>query len=151
MSRFRLFPQIACLAADLLSPDPRRSWYRATFGVTPWRVPSSSSEFPQFLSPTLAGFISSRFRLSRPPPPTLVETRISFSRAVVNKRTCWREAFASGSTVVRWRQSASISIATNYCCKAVCRSFGRLHFFLQVTSQLMPAKLIAVLRKSRLD
>jgi len=32
----------------------------------------------------------SRLRLPRPPPPILVEARTSFSRAVVNKRTCWR-------------------------------------------------------------
>ena len=50
------------------------------------------------------------FRLPRPPPPYLAEARTSFSRAVVNKRTCWRvEAFASGSNLCGLARMSTLS------------------------------------------
>ena len=55
------------------------------------------------------------FRLPRPPPPTLAEARTSFSRAVVNKRTCWRVRLSPHTRI--------------YGCHRACQRF-RLYLFL---------------------
>ncbi len=66
------------------------SWCRATRGMTI----ESISEFDLFVPtarfPAFAFAFCCRFCRSHPPPPAPVKTRILTSRAVVNKRTCWR-------------------------------------------------------------
>jgi len=76
--------EFAHLAACSVIRSRTHSWYRATFGVTPRSVPSASAASLEIRRSAFASRRLPRLRLSRPPPPTLVEARTSFSRAALS-------------------------------------------------------------------
>ncbi len=65
----------------------------------------------------------------RPPPPTPVETRISYRRAAVNKRTCQREAEASTSILILSSGTASFSRNYDFVRKKESQSIHRVLLF----------------------
>ena len=66
------------------------TWCRATRGMTGWFLSEFNRSVLPARFPAFAFGFHRQFCRSHPPPPAPAKTRTLASRAVVNKRTCWR-------------------------------------------------------------